>query len=371
MDAEKRAVDFEWKYNHMARAYKHKKSALLKTDRELEVERRSHDEQVRALTRHNEELAALLERRSTELSAAQALLPSPGNLTDKQVVDMVQELNYELSQTAIVLSESFEDQLQVRPATEVLSESTNNLRRYVGARMVDLLRNSRKGKTKLDATTVLQIGFQACLAFCVHHIVSLWCFASEMTNSDINSIYKSLCRMEKDYVAMKWRNLTKKSAREALDRPSVETELVKIMANVLADAVVVAGFAVPGQGADSTEADLLSKASQRMEEIARLAMNLNGVVGQDFSPCTMTPYIADCGSPFDPETMLDGFSDVAGGVPNANADRRVLCSTDMGLIRLEGVGGKGHAVLVKPTVALDVLLDHDCDRDSPVVVVSH
>lgn len=178
-------------YDRVWRAYENNLEAYLRTKEEL-------DEVVARLQRRDQELAAerqhakiqeeqlqslraklterdntlrseqerriaaedLLAKRSAELDAANALLPAPESVTEAYIIELVQELNYEVAQAATTLSETYKGLPRVKPSRSVLASLYPDVVGYIeecGAARILYQR------TSVDPTTALQIGLQATL----------------------------------------------------------------------------------------------------------------------------------------------------------------------------------------------------------------
>jgi hypothetical protein len=101
------------------------------------------------------------------------------------------------------------------------------------------------------------------------------------------------------------------------------------------------------------------KFGENLRRIADMALYLNKAIGEGITSGDLQILYLPCGTPYNPEQMEDGHG---GGIEESRATgTRILCTTDLGLRRVEKVSAGGRhdweeIMLLKPKVALESLL---------------
>jgi hypothetical protein len=177
----------------MTKRLQEKKEELLQQqrladNRQIEIDHLKHNLQlqirvVEGAHRDQAAMADMLAKRTAELEAARSFFPQAESVTDTRVVELVQELNYEIAQTAACLAEAY-DHVE-RRHTHIASCTASTgvpLQDLVGQRFIDMLQITHP---LLDPTDILQAAIQACLASLAVIAIHDWSFCKALELDDM------------------------------------------------------------------------------------------------------------------------------------------------------------------------------------------
>ncbi|KII95455.1 hypothetical protein PLICRDRAFT_150178 [Plicaturopsis crispa FD-325 SS-3] len=315
-----------------------------------EKQRKVLEDELRHLKTEYADTAGLLDARTSELKSAQAFLTKADTISGADVIRMVEALNAEILQNAAFMADSFEFGLLAEEEAEeaAVEEAAQNAQRFMGPALIQLLRTGQH-----DDPMIVQIAFQACLAEFARWIATAWCFEDSQDDHFLE-IHEQMLRREPHAVAGRWRALTRMYVRSGLEEPDALPHLIALIRDSFLDILEIAGSSGGFLG-DVPEA-LVTSFRDGVSTIIDLSLRLNKTIGQDLTSCDMETIAVKSDEAFDSEFMTDAFD---GGNPRENlATGRVLCTTDLGLQRVEKVS-KGdievmeRTTLLKPRVALD------------------
>ncbi|KAI0031111.1 hypothetical protein K488DRAFT_71650 [Vararia minispora EC-137] len=304
-------------FAEQTRAMKELEAELRRAKTAAEVQRQFAE----SARRRHEDAVELLGRRTVELDVAQTFLPIVETVTDTHIVRLVKELNYEISQAATSLAESYEGipPLHSTHFSPGLSQPTVHRTRIaeVADRLVYLYPN--------DAITLLQIVVQALMVDLARAHIHRWRFERSTGLSEIFAILR------------------------AEDRTDVEEWLASKFAGHIAMAVTSAGHN-DGRDLEARGQMVLSQLKRQLGDIVRLILELNEVIGQKVHDGWMEMDCVGLGEIFDPDGMEAAYRSPEDTVVKGR--REVLCTTALGLCRKSDTA---HVRLLKAMVVLDGL----------------
>ena len=161
--------------------------------------------------------------------------------------------------------------------------------------------------------------------------------------------------LEPPHVSTKWRTLTRQYGRfSGIMQEDKEQQVIITIQEELSQVVLAVGHGANHTAALST---VREKTHSSIRDVVRLAIELNAVLGHQLGSREMSVICPKHNEKMDPSSMLDGYS---GGEweqsQQARSGRvpRVLCTTDLGLVRLEN---EEKIKLIPAKVALNTLFD--------------
>ncbi|KZV77358.1 hypothetical protein PENSPDRAFT_660569 [Peniophora sp. CONT] len=295
--------------------------------------------------RERDDMVKLLSQRSAELDAAQAFLPSTESITDTEVIQLLDSLNYEIVQAATSLSDSFEGatkQLQLPPPRELDSVKKSYERRF-GRGIARLLLSIDAA----DPVLCLQLALQGRLTDLASGCVHQWCFANSESTVALRRASDALIENEPQHIAVRWSGLARKYVRVSNDSRITAQALAGVLAEHWADVLSSAGFGTEGDVA-YRKSLVLARCGKHLEDVAKLILELNDAVGQKVTRGWMRCLLADDGAPFDASTMEADIQETRESKQGETLKYTVLCTTGLGLEREET--GAPTVVLSKPKV---------------------
>ncbi|KAI0310122.1 hypothetical protein OF83DRAFT_1071060 [Amylostereum chailletii] len=203
----------------------------------------------------------------------------------------------------------------------------------------------------VEQDIAMQIAFQACMSARAHSIIQRWCFGRSADEDLLIDVWRQISEGEQVHVSRKWRSLARQYGRwTRRDRPKAEGKYVADIKELLADVLIASGHATDRTAALSS---IHEKVGAHVAEVVRLAFELNEVLGQKLGAYEMEALRVYFEETYDKDQMVDGYS-TSDASHNDDARRRlVLCTTDLGLLR---VMNDEEDILVKPKVALNTLV---------------
>ena len=225
---------------------------------------------------------------------------------------------------------------------------------------------------------LVQIALQSCLIWHCMCFIQTWSLEEDsLANQFVDSIYQRVkqageiydCRSQKDLlttfaedqtVSGRWRALTRHHLQSPYENPgqipSSEMAVVHDLVNVL----ITAGY----RGHRQEVVEMVSgKFGDKIRAIKKASLRLSQVVREEVTSSDLEPKWVSPDTSFDPSAM----EDIGGEQPEVRRQQsdRVLCITEMGLLRVVG-RMKETKILLKPKVALESVTDSMSKRTSRV-----
>ena len=148
---------------------------------------------------------ALLDTRTRELEVAQVFLTKQESFTEKEIIDQIEGLNYEIFQVAIVLSDEWESEeehetdgkLQDRDTTKTVrnvneDEQAHAMFEEIHSWSTPRIAEITQRASQIEDPLFLQIVFQAYLTHIVATFMSQWLFVDDGLNQALNRIFTAL-----------------------------------------------------------------------------------------------------------------------------------------------------------------------------------
>ncbi|KAL4079004.1 hypothetical protein J3A83DRAFT_4086569 [Scleroderma citrinum] len=215
-------------------------------------------------------------------------------------------------------------------------------------------------KKHQDDPVLVQIAFQAYFAYVLQWITRAWIIGGdEVQNRFIDGIYEKVRDSEAQAISGRWRALTRanipQGQRDDLQLSSLLTS--KILSG-LADILLAAGC-------NASQSELVSalsvKFGDKVSFLVAQAIRVNKIIGEDVTSGDLEILTIPPATVFDNLSMEDVYNE---GVLTHSGGARVLCTTDLGLLKRVRVGTTGEkerqwavTTLLKPKVALESVVD--------------
>lgn len=165
--------------------------ALTKGTVSLEAQKKHLALELQRAKTEQQQTAQLLETRTAELRGAEAFLTKADQLSNVEVVGLLENLNSEIMQIAAGMTEELAIE-EKRIDTEAKEQESDEAREAyaraedtVGPRMAELLKNSEHHEDPI----LVQLAVQASMAAYTHWIISSWVFESPEDEHMLSEIY--------------------------------------------------------------------------------------------------------------------------------------------------------------------------------------
>ncbi|KAF9073346.1 hypothetical protein BDP27DRAFT_1216107 [Rhodocollybia butyracea] len=296
-----------------------------------------------------EQNKTLLDIRSSELKVAQAFISISDRYAGADIMKMIDDLNTEIHQTASIMADAFSPELHAPgAAAEEVHEAVAHTEEILGECMTKMLQTFNHREENI----LLQIAFQASMCAFTEWIMDSWCYHDRDSEVELvlQETYEQMRETEEQPVSARWRILTRKYVRQlypTVERPNLAYHILAACANIL----IVAGL-------HDSELRLLdaltARFSDRLTMIVERAIHLNNAIGDDVTSCEFVPIYCTPDVAFDPSTM-ENTSD-SGHSHFIERENKILCTTDLGLLRAEKVQGEEgtwhNTILLKPKIVM-------------------
>ncbi|TFK76457.1 hypothetical protein BDN72DRAFT_785370 [Pluteus cervinus] len=306
---------------------------------------RRRSEQLEDQYRQTSDLLAI---RTTELKAAHTFLNKADDYSGADIISMLEALNDEILQTAALVADTFKIERKEdswSPEDPVLKASSERVSEILGPNFVDLLVHTEH----CDDPIIPQMAFQAGMCAYADWMISSWYFENTRDEQLLSEIYNKVRKSEEQAVSGRWRALTHIYAQRATsDEPNFVSLFVEFFAHIL----ITAGY--KGDPASLQEA-VLNSFQARLTDVALSTRRLNQAIGEGVTSCDLEVSYILPSSDFDPTCMEDAYAGHtdADGAPS---EEKTLCTTDLGLNRIEKLQGSDgqskETCLLKPKVVL-------------------
>ncbi|RDX46341.1 hypothetical protein OH76DRAFT_1356279 [Lentinus brumalis] len=295
----------------------------------------------------------LLEARTNELREAQIFLTKIDDVSDNEVVHIVETLNGQVARIAAAVSRAPQFRFESRKDAAVVEKAVRRIEHYawLGPSLVSSLRAADPARNN----TLVQTALQAGMVSYARWLATSWEFGVMDPRGLLEGVYMAIREREPQSVAGRWRALCRTHVKALLETGEAQTQrLFKTLAGIVADVLVI-------YGASGTWEDVSDAVTQTFErdlhEVISLALQFQWtagekVVSRDFSVFAAEPDLA-----FDPLSMQDERADQRKTTASIRKGS-VLCTTHLGLLMERKSGGKGGSgdvdstLLLKPKVVL-------------------
>ncbi|KAI0941757.1 hypothetical protein AcW1_003558 [Taiwanofungus camphoratus] len=314
---------------------------------ELRTSEMLTEERVRSVAEERDAVQALLDVQHAELLDAQKYLVTADAYSETDVVQMIRDLNLEISRLARRLTDSFHVS-DVGPGSEHIVAAYERTREAVGPIMAELLESIHHQ----DDPILVHIALQADMVGFAAGIISAWDFQHQ-SNAVFSGIHRQMLKSETQAVAGRWRALTRQYSKQRLyNGRDLTMGFTNQLAERLSDILVVAG-------ANMDAEQMRQTALQNLEAIIRQALRLQQIIGEEITSRDFEIFLVRIDDVFDFAQMEDVYNTEE--LRDDNVDQiHVLCTAELGLRRCEKAGddedGFRLMTLVKPKVVLETLV---------------
>ena len=306
-------------------------------------------QQDRGMQERLKQAEQLLEARSAELSEAQAFLSTADRLSEMEVLDIVRDLNENIYQVAVGLTEEWAKLEPSKPPSKIKLDLTSKQRPII---LVQLARN----RDLTGLTFLLQ------LDLCRHVVSMTSTWVHRQDCAVLKDVYHRLsasgeCHIvgAKRYVAYihviegqaisaRWRSL----AHSYLSKqPPTAAWMADQLAKVLSE---TGTFASPQQSSEFVR----KAALERIESVVQTAQRLEKAFMVDVTSSDMSIFFENPSTSFDGAKMINEFG--AGSVWKPGRRGRIAGTTEVGVQKsaCKKPGEPRHVeILLKPKVVLE------------------
>ncbi|EPQ55241.1 hypothetical protein GLOTRDRAFT_129527 [Gloeophyllum trabeum ATCC 11539] len=319
---------------------------------------------------------ALLQNKTVELEAAQAYLERVDITPEDEVLRAIHNLNQNILETAIALADALQYESKHKTPDEDRTPSdkaTSRVKEMLGSSVVQQLKDCPQRE---DAAVIIQIAFQGCMVLQCAWIVAAWHFDVDLPKEGklLQDIYDHIRQSETQAVSGRWRSVARKhiQALRHGESPhdSAKPPLITYLVKRLVDVLLVAGC--NSYKEPQVHEMITNVYGDRLDNLVRLALGLNRLVGVDALNCDYEPVWTRPNVAFNPVWMEDMDGKGIDGSPGDHRALdeptviRVLCTTGLGLRKKVKAAGRQRRgsrselrsmLVLKPKVALETLLD--------------
>ncbi|KAI0350809.1 hypothetical protein OH77DRAFT_1430635 [Trametes cingulata] len=309
----------------------------------------------------NKNLKALLETRTAELKEAQTYLSKVDDVTDSEVVRLVDRINSLIFQTAAKIADDFlrfygarDDSALAEAAAGRLEKST-----LVGTQLLQALRTEDHSEDPI----LVQIALQVVMSTFLYHLASPWFTSFDKQTAFVHSIYAEMCKHEPQSVFGRWRAMTLTHMRPLIpDQYNGASMARSRLAEHIGDVLLACGT---HPSPDQARAMVTEGYGKGLKQIVTHVLDLRRIAGERVVSRDLQVVVAWPAGPFAAETMEDEWANPKHRDGANQSSGPVLCTTRLGLIKLErktetGKGTEGDSmrrvVLLKPKVMLESTL---------------
>lgn len=162
---------------------------LVNKSNRLTLQNKHLEGELQSRSTEQKHLKDLLDARAGELKAAQTFLSKADQFAGGDVINLVQQLNAEILQTAANMADQLNvEEKNVDVKGQESDETTFAIARteeIIGPRLTELLRSSEHHQDPI----LIQTAFQTGIAAYMHWMISSWCFESPEDEHMLSEIY--------------------------------------------------------------------------------------------------------------------------------------------------------------------------------------
>ncbi|KIK43055.1 hypothetical protein CY34DRAFT_804218 [Suillus luteus UH-Slu-Lm8-n1] len=306
--------------------------------------------QLKAMSEQKAQLHTLLNDRTFELKGAQSFLTTADTSSGADVISMLQRLNAEVLQSAAYMAESMVDTFSFESGGVVRNEAYEVVTGLFGQSLAHYLAT----KKHKDDPLLIQITFQSCFIKFLEIVICSLSLHGEDVNRVLCSTYERIRCGEAQAISGRWRALTNAYANNH-EESQLIASFMPHLTGCFCNIMLAAGCSV---APDILHASVEKKLSDRVVLLFKLALQLNKIVMEEITSADLRTITVPFETTYSAEQMEDAYVD---GDP-ATGGVRVLCTTDIGLMRITRMATSGEKqwddkLLLKPKVALKTVVD--------------
>ncbi|KAH9940098.1 uncharacterized protein BXZ73DRAFT_88817 [Epithele typhae] len=287
---------------------------------------------------------------SLQASLVTSPVTSPISTLDNTVLQIVRTLNFEISEVASRVTNTF--RVAETPEPLKVAAAFERAREAVGPVMAELLESIHHQEDPI----LIDIALKADMVAFVAEMVCSWDFQPQ-SRSVFAGAYRELRRSESQRTAAEWRARARKySKRKLYNGRDLAGDFAAQLAERVADLLTLAHGAVPPPPA------LYAAHAGHVDAVVRAALDLQRLAGEDVLAADYEVHVVRIDEAFDGARMEDIYHGEIGAAGPPGTVPRVLATVDLGLRRTVKVEGAGEGdgittmMLLKPQVVLDTIV---------------
>ncbi|OSC99573.1 hypothetical protein PYCCODRAFT_1438138 [Trametes coccinea BRFM310] len=299
-------------------------------------------------------LIVLLDTRTAELKEAQTYLSKVDDVSDSDVLHLVESINSHVYQTAAKIANDFQSSYGAQENTVARQEAAQRLEEstLVGSDLPSLLVASNHQRDSI----LVQIALQTLFTTLLFHLSSPWSKIFDKRLPFLQSIYAEMRKREPQSVFGRWRAMTLTYTHAVLgERTTNASNAARSLLSHINDVLLAAGT--------KDNANLNSEQYKKsLKALTTQALELRHIAGVRVVSGDFQTTIAWPDEPYAPERIDDEWADPKDAGAAAPSGAQICSTTHLGLVRREWhvEGGKGaraggmerELVLLKPKVIL-------------------
>ncbi|PIL25742.1 hypothetical protein GSI_11492 [Ganoderma sinense ZZ0214-1] len=325
-----------------------------------------------------EKKAALLDTRSAELRDAQAYLALSDDVTDTEVLQLVNGINSRIYQVAANIADAFQPRYGEQQDVQVMEEAVARLQAFLDGNLLLALNTIHHA----DDHLVLQIALQAIIVSCAGWLCNTWNDAG----CPLRDIYQAIRGIgayalaiwskflltsidewpEPQSIAGRWRALSRTYVKTLLtDDEDPQLIATNDLLDCITEILLANGISAPR---DDLRMEIERGYADRLREVIHTSHEVQCITGERVISRDLSIVTVDPKEQFDSSRMVDEWADPKRARRGVEC-HPVLCTTQLGLAREErkttertgGEVGFAEVLLLKPTVVLQSLLEELSD----------
>ncbi|KAI0367125.1 hypothetical protein BV20DRAFT_950927 [Pilatotrama ljubarskyi] len=308
-------------------------------------------------------LKTLLDTRTAELKEAQTYLSKVDDVTDSEVVRLVERINSQIFQTAAKIADDCQGYYGMQKESAIAEAAVSRLEK--SSLLAPHLPRTLYTKDHSEDPILVQIALQVALSSFLYHLASPWSTSFEKQTAFLHSIYAEMCKHEPQSVFGRWRAMTLTHMRALIP---AQSKVVSMACSRLIEHVCDVLLAC---GVDSSpdEAHCLVKEryGKALKQIIVHVLDFRRIAGERIVSRDLEVVVAGPSEPFAPESMEDEWAHPKHREGAVRSTGPVFGTTHLGLIKQERKAETGkvaeegdtvrRVVLVKPKVMLESTLE--------------
>ncbi|KAI9060754.1 hypothetical protein FKP32DRAFT_1577347 [Trametes sanguinea] len=321
---------------------------------------KAKEESDKALFRAENErknLITLLDTRTAELKEAQTYLSKVDDISDSEVLHLVERINSQIYQTAAKIANDYQSSYGEQENNAVRKEAARRLEQstLVGSDLPRLLVMSGHQRDSI----LIQIALQTLFATFLYHLASPWSKSSDRRLPFLQSVYAEMRKREPQSVFGRWRAMTLTHLHAMLgEQTTSASSAARGLVDHVSDVLLTGGANV--------NTDLVKQQyGKSLKALTTQALELRDIAGVRVVSGDFQAIIAWPDAPFAPEEIDDEWADPKDAKAVAPPGTLVFATTHLGLVRREKgarEGGKERELLLlKPKVILHHTLQEILD----------
>ncbi|KAI0773055.1 hypothetical protein BD413DRAFT_311290 [Trametes elegans] len=306
------------------------------------------------------DVLALLDTRTAELKEAQTYLSKVDDVSDSDVLRLVERINSQIFQTAAKISEDLQPSYGMQTDVSVIDGAVSSLKKstLAGPELPHILRASNHR----DDPIFVQIALQVVLTTFLYHLASPWTTMFDKRAAHLQSIYAEMCQHEPQSVFGRWRTITLTYLHALIpDNANYGGKATLRLVDHVSDVLLACGV----DGSPESLRELVRRHyGKGLRQLVAHVLDLQHITGERTVSRDLQLLVFWPGTPFSAAVMEDEWADTKGrdGTPAPNDP--VFCTTNLGLVRRErrtepgsaGVQGwdtMREVELLKPKIMLE------------------